>query len=171
MSSEPRMRGSRFGRPAVKRKVAKERREHREAATFLAESSPVDLDQVRSVTLNSLEHLGIQRFLLPPFSEHFQRWVRDVKAVLTDFEAQLPEPIGEQFKKSVEEKLSNLEAALQELARRETDVSAKLSDTQRQLNAFENKRSKLDSDYKTGTHETRRRYEQSFDKLRRKSWR
>lgn len=150
----------------MKRRVAKERREQREATTFLAESTPVDFNQVRSVTLNSLEHLGNQRFPLPPFFEHFQRWVKDVNALLSDFETKLPEPIDQQFRKSVEKKLSDLERALQERARAETDLSTKQSDIQQQLNAYESERSNLDSDYKVETHETRRRYEHTFEKLR-----
>lgn len=160
------MRGRRFGRPVAKKRVARENRELRETATFFAESAPVDFNQVCSVTLNSLEHLGNQRFPLPPYSEHFQRWMKDVKALMSDFQANLPELIEQQFKNSVEQEISEIERVLQERARTENDLSTKLSGIQQQLNAYENARSKLDSDYKTSTHEIRRRYEQDFEKIR-----
>jgi DNA repair exonuclease SbcCD ATPase subunit len=122
---------------------------------------------IRSVTLNSLEHLGNQRFVLPPFSEHFKRWVKDVTTLLSDFEVQLPEAVNQQYKQSIEKTLSNLEGALKERMETESSISSKLSDAQRQLAKYESELSKVDHDYKTRTHEVRRRYEQSFEKLRR----
>jgi uncharacterized protein YukE len=167
MGLEPRMRGRRFGRPGAKKKVAKERRGLQENSRFYVESSPVDLNQIRSVTVNSLEHLGNQRFALPPYSEHFQRWIKDVTTLLGDFEMKLPEPIEQQLKERIGKTLSEIEIALKELTATETDVSGRLSDTQQQMAACESEESRLESDYKTRTHQTRRRHEQSFERLRR----
>ena len=161
------MRGRRFGRPVAKKKVAKDRGGQEEASAVYVESTPVDLNQIRSITVNSLEHLGNQRFALPPYSEHFQRWFKDVTTVMTDFETKLPSPIDDLLKAMIEKTLSDLGISLKERAAAETDVTGKLSDTQREIAAHEAERSKLDSDYKTRTHQTRRRYEQSFEKLRR----
>jgi len=161
------MRGRRFGRPGAKKKVAKERRGLQENSRFYVESSPVDLNQIRSVTVNSLEHLGNQRFALPPYSEHFQRWIKDVTTLLGDFEMKLPEPIEQQLKERIGKTLSEIEIALKELTATETDVSGRLSDTQQQMAACESEESRLESDYKTRTHQTRRRHEQSFERLRR----
>lgn len=134
---------------------------------FYEEASPPDPSQIRTATLNSLEHLGNQRFALPPYSEHFQRWMKDIAALLSDFETQLPEAVDEQYKESIEKTLSNLQVALKERTETETSISSKLSDAQQQLAAYEGELSKLDHDYKTRTHEVTRRYEQSFEKLRR----
>ncbi len=166
MSSEPRMRGRRFGRPNIRKKFAKGRPDNRLATTFLTEPTPIDFNQVRDTTLNSLEHLGGQRFPLPPFSEHFQRWLKDVKALLSDLEGKLPQPIDQQLQKSTEITLADLERALQDRATAENDFSTRQSDLQRQLTVYEAKRSRLDSEYKTETHETRRKYEQTLEKLR-----
>jgi hypothetical protein len=68
---------------------------------------------------------------------------------MTDFEAKLPPPLGQQFKASVQEKLSELESILQERARVENDLLARRSDSQQQLSAYEDELSKLD-----GTHNT-----------------
>jgi uncharacterized protein YukE len=114
-----------------------------------------------------LEHLGNQRFALPPYSEHFQRWIKDVTTLLGDFEMKLPEPIEQQLKERIGKTLSEIEIALKELTATETDVSGRLSDTQQQMAACESEESRLESDYKTRTHQTRRRHEQSFERLRR----
>lgn len=161
------MRGRRFGRPAAKKKAAKDNRGLQETSVFYMESSPVDLNQIRSVTLNSLEHLGNQRFALPPYSEHFQRWIKDVATLLADFETKLPEPIDQQLKGRIEKTLSEIEIALKDQTATEKDISGKLSNAQRQIAAYENQQLKLDSDHKTLTHQIRRRYEQSFERLRR----
>jgi hypothetical protein len=161
------MRGRRFGRPVSRKKVAKDRRGLQETAVFYLESSPVDLNQIRSVTVNSLEHLGNQRFALPPYSEHFQRWIKDVATLLTDFEAKLPEPIDQQLKGRIEKTLSEIEIALKDQTATEKDISGKLSNAQRQIAEYENRQLKLDSDYKIRAHQARRRYEQSFERLRR----
>jgi hypothetical protein len=167
MGFEPRMRGRRFGRPAAKKKVAKDKRGPQETSGIYTESSPVDLNQVRSVTMNSLEHLGNQRFALPPYSEHFQRWIKDVAALLADFERRLPRPIDQPLKASMEKTLTEIEIALRERTAIETDISGRLSDMQRRTAALESQLLKLESDYRTGTHQTRKRREQSFERLRR----
>jgi len=167
MGFEPRMRGRRFGRPAAKKKSARDRREQQKAPMFYEEATPIDPSQIRSTTLNALEHLGSQRFALPPYSEHFQRWMKDIARVLSDFKSQLPEAVDQQYSESVEKTLSNLQVALVERAETETSTSSKLADSQRRLAAYESGLSKLDQDYKTLTHEVRRRYEQSFVSLHR----
>ena len=161
------MRGRRFGRPVSKKKVAKDRRGVQETSAFYFESSPVDLNQIRSVTVNSLEHLGNQRFALPPYSEHFQRWIKDVATLLTDLQTKLPEPIDQQLKGRIEKTLSEIETTLKDQTATEKDISGRLSNAQRQIAAYENQQSKLDSDYKIRAHQTRRRYEQSFERMRR----
>ncbi len=160
------MRGRRFGRPVAKKKSARDRREQQQASMFYVESSQIDPSQIRSTMLNQLDHLGNQRFVLPPFSEHFRRWMKDVTTVLSDFESQLPAAVDDKYKQGIEKTMSNLRLALQERTETENTISSKRSDVQRQLAAYESELSKLDHDYKTRTHEIRRRHEQSLEKLR-----
>jgi len=166
MGFEPRMRGRRFGRPAARKKSARDRRERQEASVFYEEATPLDPSQIRSTAVNALMHLGSQRFALPPYSEHFQRWMKDVARLLSDFKSKLPEAVDQQYSESVEKTLSNLQVALGERAKSETSTSIKLADRQRRLAAYESELSKLDQHYKTLTHEARRQYEQSFASLR-----
>ncbi len=166
MGFQPRARGRRFGRPVAKKKSTKDRREGLGASMLYVEPNQIDASQVCSVTLNALEHLGNQRFALPPFSEHFQRWMKDIATLLFDFETQIPEAANQQYRENIDKTITNLQVALKGRTDTETSISNRLSDAQRQIAKSENALAKLDHDYKTRNHEVRRRYEQSFEKLR-----
>ena len=122
MSSEPRMRGTRFRRPSTK-KHSKERRKEHETSVFYQEATPIDPSQVSSKILNALEHLGTQRFALPPFSDHFERWIKDVEAVLTEFETELPDMADQPYRVTVHNVLSSLREALRRQIEAEKDSS------------------------------------------------
>jgi hypothetical protein len=159
------MRGRRFRRSPAKKKSSKDRREQYEAPRFYEEAPPIDPSQIRSNTLNALEHLGNQRFPLPPYSEHFQRWTKDVTTLLSDFQSQLPEAADHQYMENTAKILSDLELVFTERAKTESDANSRLADGQQRLAAYQSEISKIDQDYKTQTHELRRRHEQSSAKL------
>ena len=161
------MRGRRFGRPNARKSSAKSKREQHESSVFFEEAAPINPAEIRFSTLNSLEHLGNQRFALPPFSEHFQRWTKDVGVVLGEFENLLPQVVNEQYSESIEKTLVSLQTALDERMSAETKISGETSEAQRQLSACENELSRLEHHYKMMTSQIRRRYEQSFEKMRR----
>jgi hypothetical protein len=166
MGFEPRMRGRRFRRSPAKKKSSKAPREQHEVSTFYEETPQIDPFQIRSNTLNALQHLGSQRFPLPPYSEHFQRWTKDVTTLLSDFESQLPEAADHQYREDTAKIVSGLQLVLTERSRTESDANSRLADRQQRLAAYQSELSKLDQDYKTQTHELRRRHEQSSAKLR-----
>ena len=166
MGFEPRMRGRRFGRPAMKKTSTKARPEASEPTIFYKESIAVNPVEICSATLNSLEHLGKQRFALPPFAEHFQRWTKDVRALLSEFEISLPTVLDQQSKERIESTLGSLQAALDSVASIENRTSSEVADAQRELSACENELSRLEHDYKNATSQLRRRSEQSFEKIR-----
>ncbi len=165
MSSEPRMRGTRFRRPSTK-KHSKERREEHETSIFYQEAIPIDPSQVSSKILNTLEHLGTQRFALPPFSEHFERWIKDVEAVLTEFETKLPNMADQPYRVTVQNVLSSLREALQKQIEAEKDSSGEASKLMQELNACELELSKLEHEYGTQTYNARKRNERAVGKLR-----
>jgi hypothetical protein len=166
MGFEPRMRGRRFRRSPAKRKSSKDRQERYETSTFYEEAPQIDPSKIRSDTLNALEHLGNQRFPLPPYSEHLQRWMKDVAALMSDFQSQLPEGANEQYREDIARILSHLQIALDDRTKTETDASSILADRQRRLAAYQSELAKLDQDYKTQAHEMRKRHEQSSERLR-----
>jgi vacuolar-type H+-ATPase subunit I/STV1 len=165
MSSEPRMRGTRFRRPSTK-KHSKERRGEPEASVSYLEEAPIDPSQISSRILNALEHLGNQRFALPPFSEHFQRWIKDVESVLMEFEAKLPEMADEAYRVTVQDRLSSLREVLGKQVDAEKNSSEETSKILQELNAFELELSKLEHEYRTVTYEARKRHEKALGKLR-----
>jgi len=165
MSSKPRMRGTKFRRPSTK-KQSKERRGEHEAPTSYLEEAPIDPLQVSSRILNALEHLGTQRFALPPFSEHFQRWIKDVEAVLMEFETKLPEMADEGYRVTVQDRLSSLRDLLGKQVDAEKSSSGETSKILQELRAFEIELSKLEHEYRTVTYEARKRHEKALEKLR-----
>ena len=165
MSSEPRMRGTRFRRPTT-RKHSKERREERETSVFYQEEAPIDPSQVSSRILNALEHLGTQRFALPPFSEHFERWVKDLETVLTEFESDLPSIADQPYRVTVQNVLSSLRETLRKQIEAEKDSSGEASRLMQELNAGELELSKLEREYGAQTYNTRKRNDLALGKLR-----
>ena len=165
MSSEPRMRGTRFRRPSTK-KHSKEKRGEHEASVSYIEEEPIDPSRVSSGILNALEHLGTQRFALPPFSEHFQRWIKDVEAVLMEFETKLPEMADEAYRVTVQDHLSLLREVLDKQVDAEKDTSGETSKLLQDLSACELELSKLEREYRTVTYETRKKHEKALGKLR-----
>ena len=159
------MRGRRFGRPAAKKSSPKGKRESSESTVFYEESVPVDPVAIRTATLNSLKHLGEQRFALPPFSEHFQRWIKDIREVVAEFELGLPSALDEAGKLLVENTVANVEGSLNQLAASETKMSGEAAEVQRELAGRENELSQLEHAYRAKTSQLRRRSEQSFEKM------
>ncbi len=160
------MRGTRFRRPATKKQSSKEKRGDRQTSTFYEEPTPIDPSQVSSKTANALEHLGNQKFALPPFSEHFQRWMMDVRSVLTEFESELPDAADQSYHESVETILSSTQNALDKHVDAEKGISEETSKLQQELTACEIEISKLQREYRAGAHDVRRGYERSAEKLR-----
>ena len=123
--------------------------------------------RVCSVTLNTLEHLGNQRFALPPFSEHFQRWMeRHRDAIVQTSKHESQKLLTNNTERTLRRPSPIYRVALKERTDTETTISNRLSDAQRQIAKYENELAKLDQDYKTRNHEVRRRHEQSFEKIR-----
>jgi DNA repair exonuclease SbcCD ATPase subunit len=166
MSYEPRMRGSRFRRQSAK-KSSKNKRDDHGAQFVYQETELVDPNEVSSKTLNALEHLGNQRFVLPPFSEHFQRWMKDLRTVLTEFKAKLPEATDQEYNEHAEKAVASIQGIFTERIAAEQSTSEKTSDLQNNLNQREAEIARLENEQKAHLRETRRRFEKSQEKLRR----
>ena len=66
-------------------------------------------------TVNTLQNLGNQVFALSPFSEHFSRWLKDLKVVLFEFESSSAIDVDDQFLKDRSQILSDIESKLEKL--------------------------------------------------------
>jgi len=70
-------------------------------------------EEVVDRTLKRLRNLGNQVFALSPFSEHFGRWLVDLRVVLSEFESSPIVSVDDQFLKERLQILSNVELELE----------------------------------------------------------
>jgi len=165
MSYEPRSRGIRSTRTATKKSPSKESKES-EASTFVyKENVPVNPKEVSSRTINELEHLGNQRFGMPPFAEHFQRWLLDVDSVLSDFRSSLPKIADAGFEATVGAIIADIKSQLATRIDQEKIHANHIVDLQHQLSSVEAEIGKLESEHKARTNSERRSSENSMEKI------
>jgi len=164
MGSEPRMRGRRFLRPASK-KSSKKVREPTNARSYLTKQE-ADPGQVTLGVLNEIDHLGNQRFVLPPFTDHFERWLKDLQSLLSEFETQVPQAVDESLRKEIIENMNDIRSVLAERSKVEKSQSNESTKLQQQLARCDAELSQLEHTYKTQTQEVRRQYDKSSQKIR-----
>ena len=70
--------------------------------------------RVLDKALGALRSLGNQRFGLPPFSEHFERWFLTLQTLLSDFRSNPVVSVDDQFLEECNKVLSDTEAVLKE---------------------------------------------------------
>jgi vacuolar-type H+-ATPase subunit I/STV1 len=101
--------GRRPDRAKLKPKTDKER--SMDSHQFTEENVPTS-KEVLDRTLNSLRHLGEQRFAIAPFYEHFGRWFQSLQTVLAEFESSPSITVDDQFRRKCSEILSAVELNL-----------------------------------------------------------
>jgi len=91
-------------------KAAKEKGQKRgSGGTYASEEDFVlTSEEVVDRTLKRLRNLGNQVFALSPFSEHFGRWLVDLRVVLSEFESSPIASVDDQFLKERSQILSNV---------------------------------------------------------------
>ena len=111
-------RQERSGRERAKARAAKKK--HRSSRRqVLEEKHVLTLEEAVERTLSSLRILGNQKFALPPFYEHFNRWLDNLSSILTEFELNPTVNVDEQFGKERSQILSNVRLQLEEVRRTE----------------------------------------------------
>ncbi len=86
--------------------------------------------QVFEVTLKRLHTLGSQKFASSPFSEHFERWLSNVEAVLDEFEANPNIIVDEEFKRERAQTLSAVKLQLDNRKNREAQLETQINSLQ-----------------------------------------
>jgi len=166
MSYEPRSRGMRPRRITSKKPASKEKREIEETQFAYQEIVPVNTEEISARAVNALDHLGNQRFGMPPFSEHFRRWIVDIESVIGDFKSSLPETVSGNFDKTVAQLMSNIRNELETRIKTEEDQSSNVTETLKKLADNERAIAELDSQQRIKVHEAKRATEKSVKKLR-----
>ena len=166
MTYEPRSRGMRPRRIATKKTASKDKRQSEEGEFAYKENIPVNPQEVSARVINALDHLGNQRFGMPPFSEHFRRWMLDVESVLNDLRSSIPDVANDSFDTSMGQLVTNIRTDLNGRISAEESHSTKITELLQQLADNERKLAELDSEQRVKVHEAKRTTEKSIEKLR-----
>jgi hypothetical protein len=97
--------------------------------------------EIAQDTLKRLHILGNQKFGSFPYSEHFDRWIKSVEAVLAEFAANPNIGIDEEFTHETTQTLNSIKVTLDLIQRRETTVTqevASLSESKVKLQKINN---------------------------------
>jgi hypothetical protein len=120
---------------------------------------------VAAMTLNAVDHLGTQRFALPPFSSHFERWLVDLQSLLEEFKNRIPQAADETFSRQIDQRMNEIRTSLSEQTYKETKKSSQAAELHKKFSECDLKLSQLDREYKNDTHELRRQHAKSDQKL------
>jgi chromosome segregation ATPase len=114
MGFQPRARTPRdFGRrPGRSKSKAKHGKHETGSAYPFEEEHKLSLEEIVDRALNSLSRLGNQRFAVGPFYEHYDRWMLNVRNVLSEFESALAAAVDDNFKDESSRLLSEIESTL-----------------------------------------------------------
>ncbi len=147
MSYRPAQSQRRYSRPSAKYQ-SKKKHSKRETETAEPLTGPLmEFPDVVSKTINSLTHLGSQRFMLPPFADQFELWMRNLRFTLAEFEAAMGSNLDEAYKSDVNKILYDLDATFKERAVDENteshvvvNMNSKIAKTRERLAKVERER-------------------------------
>jgi len=162
MGSEPRMRGRRQLRPAAKK--PKRPRDQNPLFAYRDTDKQEPTVIVRNL-LNAIDHLGNQRFVLPPFSEHFQRWTNDLESLIDEFQTRIPEANDAQFQDHAQTIIAELRDTFSNRSRTEQTTSSTQNSLHQQSSQLETDLSKFDRAQRSKMNELRYKHEISNRKL------
>jgi hypothetical protein len=155
-------RQERSGREKAKARAI--RKKHRSSRSqILEEKHVLTSEEVVDRTLNSLRILGSQRFALPPFYEHFSRWLANLGDVLSEFESNPAISVDDQFVKERLQILSNVGLQIEEAQRKEVSREEAVKN-------FSNNRvllGRIEREYTTKTKEIEERKGREINRLSR----
>jgi len=116
--------GREFRKPLRERKKERKRSlPHRQ----LPQQKPLTSEQeVTEATLKRLHTLGNQKFASTPFSDHYDRWLTNVEAVLAEFEAHPNITPDDQYIEERTDTLANIKIQLEERRQKEATIDQKI---------------------------------------------
>ena len=113
---------------SLREKRKDRKRIRRGSAKPIMEETPFATErEVSELTLKQLHTLGSQKFGSSPFSEHFDRWLTNVTAVLEEFKSHPNIGTDDQFLKECTQTLSNIKKQLEVICRKETALDQELN--------------------------------------------
>jgi DNA repair exonuclease SbcCD ATPase subunit len=150
MGYQPRVkspRGAVHGYNTSLREKRKDRKRIRRGVgkTTFEEKPVVTEIEVSELTLKRLHTLGIQKFGSSPFSEHFERWLMNVTAVLDEFKSHPNIGVDEEFERECVETLANIKSQLENISRKESTLDQELNN----LSDWKSRLKQLNKEYAT----------------------
>jgi len=139
-------------REKVKAK-AKRKKSQSNVNYILEEKHVPTSEEVVSKTLNMLRNLGDQKFILPPFSLHFDRWLSNLREALSEFESSLTISLDGQFVEERLQILSSVEINFEEKQRMEASCEEAIKSSSDAKILLE----RIEKEYTAGTKEIERR--------------
>jgi hypothetical protein len=129
----------------------------------VSEQDVPNLEVAVDRALNMLHSLGNQIFAVSPFSAHFDRWLTDLRVVLSEFESNPNVAVDEQFVEERSKILSNVEAELEERRRKEASGDKAFRDLSNDRLRLE----RIEEEYAAEEKEFRRRRDSESSRLSR----
>jgi len=116
---QPRKQRSRRGKIRAKSK----RQKRPLSGSYVSEEKQAPTsEEVANKTLSRLNILGSQRYNLPPFNEHLDRWLMALRIVLSEFETSPAVKVDDQFVEECSQILFDVELKLKEIRLKEASV-------------------------------------------------
>ena len=141
MGYQPRIRSPKRASGDFKKSLRERRRDKKHLQkhgdrSIIEEKHVITEQELSEVTLKRLHTLGNQRFGSSPFSEHFDRWLSTVAAVLYEFESYPNLSLDDQYVMERSDALSSIKQQLEEKRRKEACIDQEtknLSDAKNRL--------------------------------------
>ncbi len=139
MGYQPRTRTPRnfVRRPGKSRPKTKSEKQRSPGSYQFEEEHVSTFEEVVERTLNTMHHLGSQRFAVAPYYDHFDRWLMSLRAVLSEFESSPAVTVDDQFARESSQVVSDIELALKE--RRLKEISREEAIRKNELSLLEAK--------------------------------
>jgi hypothetical protein len=150
MGYQPRIRSPKhsineYTKPFREKRKDRKRIRRRLGRPVLEEKHAATEREISELTLKRLHTLGNQRFGSFPFSEHFNRWLSNVSAVLSEFESHPNVTADEQFLKERAQTFEVIILQLEERRKKETSVNQEITN----LSYYKSRLKQINTEYAT----------------------
>ena len=109
----------RSSRPKMERTKPKARNKKTKTNPDFEQEEMTNSTHALDKTIDILRNLGNQKFALPPFDEHFERWFQTLQTILSDLSSNPIATLDDQFLEERNKILSDTESVLKETRTRE----------------------------------------------------
>ncbi len=167
MGFQPRIKSRRdadhdYVKPLREKGKNRQRRSRRAGKSAQEQKHIATANEVSEGTLKRLHTLGNQKFGSSPFSQHFDRWLMTVKAVLSEFESNPNIGVDDQFLGERTEILSTIERELENRRR----IEASLDEEEKNLMEYKNHLEQIKREYAIAATEMGKRRNREIKRLR-----